>query len=170
MQIATSEKNDRRNFFPLVIFAISTLAGVILFMAPAFIIRPFKFQSPRALIWALAAKQQAPLWTLLIALATMVLATMLWSRVSYLGRTFLVAGVLLTISSAVMSRVDYFEWMFHPIARAGYEPAASVKLDSSERVMAVKIGNDSRAYPIREMAYHHVLNDFAGGVPIAVTY
>lgn len=80
------------------------------------------------------------------------------------------AGVLLTISAAVMSRVDYFEWMFHPIVRPGYESAASVKLDSSEMVMAVNIANDARAYPIREMAYHHVLNDYAGSVPIAVTY
>jgi hypothetical protein len=37
-------------------------------------------------------------------------------------------------------------------------------------VMAVKFGADTRAYPIVEMAYHHVLNDTVGGVPIVVTY
>ncbi len=168
--MASSNYSRRNNSIPLAAFAISTLTGVSLFMVPAFIIRPFKFQAPRSLLWALAVKHQAPLWTLLLAIATLILAAALWSRVSYLGRTLMAAGVLLTIGAAVMSRVDYFEWMFHPIASAGYEPAASAKLDSSEMVMAVNIGNDARAYPVREMAYHHVLNDYAGGVPIAVTY
>jgi hypothetical protein len=37
-------------------------------------------------------------------------------------------------------------------------------------ILAVRIGAEARAYPIREMAYHHVLNDLVGGVPIAATY
>jgi hypothetical protein len=37
-------------------------------------------------------------------------------------------------------------------------------------VIAVRFGTDTRAYPIREMAYHHVVNDVVDGVPIAVTY
>jgi hypothetical protein len=37
-------------------------------------------------------------------------------------------------------------------------------------ILAVQYGTDARAYPIREMAYHHILNDVMQGVPIAVTY
>jgi hypothetical protein len=37
-------------------------------------------------------------------------------------------------------------------------------------VMAVRIGREARAYPIVQMAYHHILNDTVGEVPIAVTY
>jgi hypothetical protein len=37
-------------------------------------------------------------------------------------------------------------------------------------IMSVRLGGDDRAYPISQMAYHHVLNDVVGGVPIAVTY
>jgi Protein of unknown function (DUF3179) len=37
-------------------------------------------------------------------------------------------------------------------------------------ILAVHFGADARAYPIREMAYHHVLNDVVNGVPVAVTY
>jgi hypothetical protein len=37
-------------------------------------------------------------------------------------------------------------------------------------IMSVRLGDDDRAYPISQMAYHHVLNDVVGGVPIAVTY
>ena len=37
-------------------------------------------------------------------------------------------------------------------------------------LMAVRFGNDARAYPIVQMAYHHVFNDEVGGTPIVVTY
>jgi Protein of unknown function (DUF3179) len=36
--------------------------------------------------------------------------------------------------------------------------------------MAIRCGGDARAYPISEMAYHHVLNDVVGGVPVTATY
>jgi hypothetical protein len=37
-------------------------------------------------------------------------------------------------------------------------------------ILAVRLGGEARAYPISQMAYHHVLNDVVAGVPIAVTY
>jgi hypothetical protein len=37
-------------------------------------------------------------------------------------------------------------------------------------VMAVRLGNNARAYPISQMAYHHILNDVVADIPIAVTY
>ena len=69
-----------------------------------------------------------------------------------------------------MSRLNYFEWMFHPVDSAKFESESSSKLDTKEMILAVRYGSDARAYPIREMAYHHILNDVVGGVPIAVTY
>ncbi len=32
------------------------------------------------------------------------------------------------------------------------------------------LGDKARAYPIRSISYHHVVNDRLGGVPIAATY
>jgi hypothetical protein len=69
-----------------------------------------------------------------------------------------------------MSRMNYFEWMFHPIVSPGFTSSSSAKLDAAEMVMAVRFGNDARAYPIAQMAYHHVFNDEVGGTPIVVTY
>jgi hypothetical protein len=60
--------------------------------------------------------------------------------------------------------------MFHPVDSATFESASTSKLGSSEMILAVRYGADARAYPIREMAYHHILNDVVAGVPIAVTY
>ena len=161
----------RSNTFALtLIFVISVCAGLFLFLAPALIIRPFKFQSPRGLNFAMSVRQQAPIWSLIIATVTVVLAAILWRRVSLWKRIVLGAGVCLVAISAVMTRVDYFEWMFHPVHLPGFEAADRAKLDSSEMVLAVRFGSDARAYPIRAMAYHHVVNDVVGGVPVAVTY
>jgi hypothetical protein len=41
---------------------------------------------------------------------------------------------------------------------------------SGDRVIGVDINGDVRAYPIRIMQWHEVINDQVGGVPIAVTY
>jgi hypothetical protein len=60
--------------------------------------------------------------------------------------------------------------MFHPIAGAQFVAQAQSKLDPKEMVLAVNLGGEARAYPISQMAYHHVLNDVVAGVPIAVTY
>lgn len=155
---------------PMSIFTVCVLCGACLFLIPAFIIRPFRYQSPRALAIALGVKQIAPRWTMVAVALTVILAVVLWKRVSRWQRVFFVAGLLLIAFSATMARINYFEWMFHPVAIPGFEPAVSATLDASEMVMAVRLGTDSRAYPIRELAYHHVVNDTVGGVPIAVTY
>jgi hypothetical protein len=78
--------------------------------------------------------------------------------------------MVLVAFSAVMARINYFEWMFHPIRNPEFEAEAQSKLDSAEMILAVRFGDDARAYPIREMAYHHVVNDTVGTVPVAVTY
>jgi len=43
-------------------------------------------------------------------------------------------------------------------------------LVADDRVIGVEIAGDARAYPIRLMRWHEVVNDIVGGVPIAVTY
>jgi hypothetical protein len=37
-------------------------------------------------------------------------------------------------------------------------------------VIAVNVQGEARAYPIREMAYHHIVNDVVAGQPIVSTY
>ena len=43
-------------------------------------------------------------------------------------------------------------------------------VNDADRMMAVTIGDESVAYPIRIMAYHHVVADTVGGTPIVATY
>ena len=146
------------------------LAAVALFLIPAWIIQPFRYQSPRALSLALTLRQIAPGGTLLAGVVVLFLAARLWPLASRWKKVAIATGLFLTAASAVMARTDYFEWMFHPVAAPGFQSIQESKLDSGEMVMAVRFGNDARAYPIRAMAYHHVVNDVVNGIPIAVTY
>jgi hypothetical protein len=151
-------------------FVLSVLAGLSLFLVPAWIIQPFKYQSPRALSLALAVRQLAPLGTLAAAVVALLLALKVWPQAALWKKLLISTGLCLAAAGAVMARVDYFEWMFHPVAAPGFQRAQDSQLDSAEMVMAVRFGDDARAYPIRAMAYHHVLNDVVQGIPVVVTY
>ena len=151
-------------------FSLCALVAIALFFIPAFIIRPFRHQAPRALMLAMTLRQRAPLGTLIAALASFVLAYELWRTATRWHKSILAFTLLIVTFSAVMARLNYFEWMFHPIAGAQFLAQSDSKLDPKEMIMAVRLGSDVRAYPISQMAYHHVLNDLVDSVPITVTY
>ena len=172
-----------------VLFLVSALAAIALFFIPAFIIQPFKHQSPAGLALAIALRHRAPWGTLVAALLALGIALVLWrrqdpdegARGSTMRRKWwsnanlwrrVVLGVVMVLVafSTVMARLNYFEWMFHPVDSPRFETEAESKLDKGEMILAVRLGSDARAYPILQMAYHHVLNDVVNGVPIAVTY
>jgi hypothetical protein len=151
-------------------FSVFAVVGSALFFVPAFIIRPFRHQAPRALLVAMALRQRAPVGTLIATLACFVFAFVLWKSASRWRKSVLVLALIVVSFSAIMARLNYFEWMFHPIPEARFLAQAQSKLDPKEMIMSVRLGDDARAYPISQMAYHHVLNDVVGDVPIAVTY
>jgi hypothetical protein len=162
--------DKKKTTVPWLLFTGSSSITLALFLIPAIIIQPFRFQSPRGLLLAMAIRQRAPFWTLLTLGAALMMALVLWQRISRWKKTVLIFGLCLTSGAAAMARVDYFEWMFHPVPTAGFDSASTSKVDKSEMIMAVTFNGDARAYPIFEMAYHHVLNDVVGGVPVAITY
>jgi hypothetical protein len=83
---------------------------------------------------------------------------------------------------AALSRVNIFEVMFHPAGAPSFQPARETRLDGDEKVLALNLSSskggsrssDNRAYPVRSISCHHIVNDVvkgvAGEVPIAVTY
>ena len=50
------------------------------------------------------------------------------------------------------------------------QPAEAGFLDESDDVIGVRIGNQARAYPIKILNWHEVVNDTINGVPIVVTF
>ncbi len=52
-----------------------------------------------------------------------------------------------------------------------FQRAADVDwLEGGEGVLSLTVGDHSRAYPIRVLIWHEIVNDTIGGVPVAVTY
>lgn len=141
-----------------------------MFLIPAFVIRPFRYQSERALGLAITVKRIAPALSVAALVGVLALGLRLWRSSSKSLRSGIALALVLSAASAVMVRQNYFEWMFHPITTAGFVSAGDARLGDKEMVMAVRIGTEARAYPIVQMAYHHILNDTVAGVPIVVTY
>jgi Protein of unknown function (DUF3179) len=160
----------RRRPFSWLIFFLSSLATISLFLIPAFIIYPFRHQSGGGLAFAMALRQRAPWGTLGGLLICIVFALVLWQPDNLRRKIVLSTFLFLVAASAVMSRLNYFEWMFHPVDSPQFEAESASKLNPGEMIMAVAFPSDDRAYPISQMAYHHILNDVVGGMPIAVTY
>lgn len=48
--------------------------------------------------------------------------------------------------------------------------AEMADLAPSEPVIGLEINGDARAYPLRILTWHEIVNDTVGGVPVAVTY
>jgi hypothetical protein len=161
-------RSENRALGPLL--GLLAALSLCLFLLPAYVIRPFHHQSEGALRLAIAVKRIAPTLTVVALVGVLALCWRLWRGSSKLLRAGIAMALALSAASAVMVRQNYFEWMFHPITAAGFVSPGDARLSDKEMVMAVRIGREARAYPIVQMAYHHILNDTVAGVPIAVTY
>lgn len=57
------------------------------------------------------------------------------------------------------------------IDKPAFVPAAAARgLEPAEAVIGLAINGDARAYPLRILIWHEIVNDTVGGVPVAVTY
>ena len=155
----------------------ATLAGLTLVSLawvaiPVVLIRPFGPQTARgiALSYDLRARS-APL-TLALLVAGCVLAVVLRKRLaSWVGLSLVALAVVVLGGCAWLARQNHFEWMFHPLRRPEF--VAADKADgvaADDLVLGVASGSEARAYPVRALAYHHVVNDVVAGEPIVATY
>lgn len=162
--------NARRKLVWLMLFAL-VVAVVVIVLTPMFLIMPFKAQTPRIMEISYAMRRWSPLLTLLATLVILTFTFGLWMGGRWWSRIILVILLLPVLGATWLARQNHFEWMFNPLPNAAYAKAAEVTFVSdNDRVMAVRIGDESVAYPIRLMGYHHLVGDTVGGVPIVATY
>lgn len=151
----------------LVCLAVS----LFLLVYPVYVIRPFRHQGATELSVALAILRIRPLAMVVAMVFAALAAVQYWrARASRWGRTVVTFLAAATLVCAALSRINIYELMFHPVGRPEFIAASSSKLDGAEKVLAIRIGGAARAYPIRSISYHHVVNDRLGGVPIVATY
>jgi len=147
-------------------------AALAVVLVPAWLIQPFKAQTPQGLQVAYRLRQLAPAITVLDLVAAVGLACWLWPGTrSWWRRAVLVLLVLITLLPAWFARQNHFEWMFRPLPNAAYVRASEADfVAGGEMVMTVELNGDAAAYPVRQMAYHHVVQDVVGRTPVVVTY
>jgi hypothetical protein len=136
-----------------------------------YVIRPFRAQGARELTAALLVSRFRPLVTVVSAIAALVAAIGCWRVQSNKWRRALaVTGAGFVCILGFLARVNVYELMFHPVDHPAFAAASDVKLDKDDKLIVVKIGGSARAYPIRTMGYHHIVNDVVGGTALVSTY
>ena len=152
----------------LVLLILASLALVIL---PMWLIRPFAPQTPAGLAAAYALRRWTP-WATLAALAmALFLAVRLWRNARWWSRALVVLAFVPLLAAAWFSRQNLFETMFTPLGTARSVAVSEASwVEDQDPVMALALNGEEAAYPVRQVAYHHIVQDVVGGVPVAVTY
>jgi hypothetical protein len=154
----------------LFIFACS-LVSLVCFALPMYVIRPFRHQGATELSVALFVKQIAPWLSEACLVIGLTAAILSWPRIrGWMARSAVIAAILLASAGAYFSRVNVYELMFHPAGSPQFQSIRDAHIDKDDMVIAVRLNGAARAYPVREMAYHHVVNDTLAGEPIVSTY
>jgi Protein of unknown function (DUF3179) len=154
----------------LSLASISTAICVACVAIPIFVIRPFRPQGPRELEIALAVRHAAPWLAGTCVVILLVLLFQTWKTMRLGSRIAMIGLLLVATVCAAFTHINIFEKMFHPYGSPSFGSPANAAVDPDDKVLAVTLGQDARAYPIRTMGYHHIVNDTVNGVPIAVTY
>ncbi len=147
------------------------LVSLFCLIYPIYVIRPFRMQGARELAAALVVMRWRPAVTVLSAIAALVALVLYWRAQP--GRWFrglAVAGAAVVCAAGALVRVNVYELMFHPDDHPSFRAASQTKLDKDEKVLAINVGGAARAYPIRNISYHHIINDVVNHVGIAATY
>ena len=161
---------SNRTLIWLALFALTVIVLAIV-LTPVFLIMPFKAQTPRILEISYAMRRWSPVVTILSSLLILTLTIGLWIGGRWWSRAFMLLLLVPTLGATWLARQNHFEWMFNPLPNPAYARVADAAfVNDSDRVLAVTIGGESVAYPIRLMGYHHLVGDTVGGTPIVATY
>ena len=163
--------STRRTRFCLAVIGVA-LAGALFFIAyPNYVIRPFRHQGSQELQTALFVLRYQHFFELLCtAVALGALGILLHSESRRRVRIGAIIAASVTLLCAGLSRINVYEIMFHPAGAPSFQSISEARLDAKEMLLAVNLNSDSRAYPVRAVAYHHIVNDVAGGIPLVATY
>jgi hypothetical protein len=149
-----------------------TLIALAAVLVPALLIQPFKLQTPERLKISYALHHWSPLITLLALAFALLIGISLWNQTcGWWRRACLVSLFLPLLVATWFARQNHFEWMFKPLPNVAFANVNDAGFVSEgDMVLAVELNGDAAAYPIRQIAYHHVVQDTIGGLPVLVTY
>ena len=152
----------------LVLVVLAAFAWVFI---PVWTIMPFKAQTSEGLNLSYTLRRWSPVATLFALATSALLVVLLWRGARRWTKAALVLLLVPVLAVAWFARQNHFEWMFKPLPVSAYVAADKVDfVRDDEMVLAVEVKGDAVAYPIRQLAYHHVVEDTVGGLPVVATY
>jgi len=148
------------------------LIALAVVLIPAWIIRPFQPQSSRGLELSYILRSYSQVVTLIALGLALALAIWLWSHSRrWWTKAILVLALAFSLASTWFARQNHFEWMFNPLLNSAYAKVDEASFaNDADMVLTVENNGDAVAYPVRLLAYHHVVQDYVGGTPIVATY
>lgn len=150
---------------------LASLAALAFALYPIYVIRPFREQEPAALERALWVMLHDKVILFALCIPLMMCALIVWRRAGWVARLLLAPATAIALIAAIAPWINPYErLMFHPFGAPSYVTIQQASIDPKDMVIAVTLEGESRAYPIREMGYHHIVNDRLHQLPIVVTY
>jgi len=168
--IEVEKKSRLRKLGPALVVFLGAFVAFALAAYPIYVIRPFREQQPAALRQALWVLLHNKSLVMLLTLALAACAFALWRGSGWIARTVLGTAMIVSLLAPVGTWINPYEQMFHPMGDPRFISIDQATIDPNDMVMAVTLNGESRAYPIREMGYHHIVNDRLNGLPMVVTY
>jgi hypothetical protein len=136
-----------------------------------YVIRPFRGQGGNELNAALAVRSWAPTISTAAGVFAIITTVRLWPSLRRrFAQVLALAATTMTVVFSALTHVNVFEMMFHRIDSPDTVAASDANLENDDMVLAIRIEGQAHAYPIRMMGYHHIVNDWVGGVPVVGTY
>jgi hypothetical protein len=156
---------------PTLWLCLCVAISFVLLAYPLYVIRPFRYQGQHELHAALLVLRVRPFLEIVFAIAALILLALAWRQArGWLYRLAASVCAVLVVLFAVVSHINIYELMFHPVDKPTFSAASKSKLDGGEEVIAIRVGSAARAYPVRSMSYHHIVNDVLDSVPVVATY
>jgi hypothetical protein len=155
-----------------LVLLLLVLVALLWVATPVFLIMPFKSQAP----WMIALSHFLRSWSPWLTASALALAGVLVFKLWKLDagswqRTAAIAALVPLSAATWFARQNHFEWMFAPLTDPAYvRGTAASFVRPDDMVIGVALNGDVAAWPVNQLAYHHVVNTEVGGVPIAATY
>lgn len=169
MTVQSSAMRPKRT--SLAVLLVCLAVSLFCLVYPVYVIRPFRHQGVSELAAALAVLRARFVISLICSGVALFCAMWIWGTEPKRWLRIVAAiSAAAVCGFTALSRVNIYELMFHPVDQLVFVSQDRAKLDAGEMVIAVSLNGAARAYPIRSMSYHHIVNDVVAGRPITATY
>jgi hypothetical protein len=158
--------------FEWILLSLLLVSTALLAMTPWWLMNPARTQTQSDIDLAFALRGG---WNTVFSFTAFAGGGMLCLRRWLVGRGVEKLAALFTLFliglCAAVANINLIGEVFQPIFTTGFVTPAEAKfLTSNDLLLVYGEGETPRAYPLRLLGYHHLVEDEVGGKPLVATY